>query len=57
MELPRICCNVGVKDETKKKKKKTPKKSERYKTAGVEHTLVLNSNNRLQLHEALLNHA
>lgn len=57
MELPRICCNVGVKDETKKKKKITPKKSERYKTAGVEHTLVLNSNNRLQLHEALLNHA
>lgn len=54
MELPRICCNVGVKDETKKN---TPKKSERYKTAGVEHTLVLNSNNRLQLHEALLNHA
>lgn len=27
------------------------------KQQGVEDTLVLNSNNRLQLHEALLNHA
>lgn len=30
------------------------KKSQHYKTAGVEDTLVLNSNNRLQLHEAFV---
>lgn len=38
-------------------KKKTFKKSQHYKTAGIEDTLVHNSNNRLQLHEASLNHA